>query len=232
MATVRLRKFDIGYTQVPNSMLCDPNLSSKAKGIYCYLFSKPDGWQFHTSTREKELQEGKDSFYAGINELVSAGYIEREQLNENGTFGGTIYRFVRKSEIDTVSGKPVCGKPVCGKPGRLVRLTSSKTDSNIPPIIPPKGEIVCSEDFEHFWDEYKPVKVDGRFVSKGSKILAQKKYESIIKKGSKPEDILNGLKAYLNFCRANRLLSCGVSVFLNQERWKNEYESASEEIMI
>lgn len=87
------RKYDIPYTQVVNSVLTDPELSLRAKGLYGYLFSKPDGWEFHINAIAKELKESIKIIRATIKELVEAGYIIREQVNENGKFGGMIYCF-------------------------------------------------------------------------------------------------------------------------------------------
>lgn len=82
------------------------------------------------------------------------------------------------------------------------------------------------ENFEIFWNAYTPVKAsDGFVVAKGSKKVAFEKYQRIIKSGVKPEDILTGLKAYIDFCQKNNRLTCGVPVFLNQERWKDEYSA-------
>lgn len=75
--------------------MTDPNLSLKAKGLYAYLFSKPDGWIFY---RDKILAENKDSkasFQSGINELINAGYVKRYQLKvKQGKFGGSVYEFI------------------------------------------------------------------------------------------------------------------------------------------
>lgn len=240
MGSVLLKKFNTGYTQVPNAMLCDPNLSAKAKGIYCYLFSKPDGWVFHTETILKELKEGKDSFYAAIDELISSGYIARTQQTAiDGKFGGTVYEFKQPKACDTleptVSGKPAYGFSRIRKT-RTHNNTDidSKTDiNNIPLITPPKGGVDVNSSFEEFWDAYLPVKVKGRFIVKGSRKLALQKYMQAIKNGARPEEIFDGLKRYLNHCLANQVLTCGATVFLNQERWKEDYGSSTpEEIII
>ena len=82
------------------------------------------------------------------------------------------------------------------------------------------------ENFDIFWESYTPVKAsDGYVVAKGSKKVSFEKYSKVIKLGVKPEDILKGLKSYIDFCQKNNRLTCGVPVFLNQERWKDEYNA-------
>ena len=81
--------------------------------------------------------------------------------------------------------------------------------------------------FFDFWQNYIPVKCDGRFVDKGSKKLSFEKFVRILKSGVKYEDIIAGLHAYLNHCRENKQLTCTVPVFLNQQRWTDDYNTAT-----
>lgn len=98
-----LRKYDTGFTQVSNQILTEPNLSLKAKGIYAYLFSKPDGWTFYLNTIKREVKEGYKAFHSGIKELIDAGYIKKTQKNDNGKFGGNIYTFVTPNELNRLA---------------------------------------------------------------------------------------------------------------------------------
>lgn len=79
------------------------------------------------------------------------------------------------------------------------------------------------EYFNIFWEEFKPVKCNGKFVDKGSKKTAYEKFVKLMKKGESYEDIIRGTREYINHCQANNQLTCGATVFLNQERWKNDY---------
>lgn len=81
------------------------------------------------------------------------------------------------------------------------------------------------DSFAKFWLAYMPVKCDGRFVNKGSKKEAYKRYIKAVRAGAKPEDILTGLKKYLEYCLRNNQLTCKVSVFLNQERWQDDFDT-------
>lgn len=117
-----IKKYQINFTQVANIVLEDNNLSIKAKGLYAYLFSKPDGWQFHTDVMQKELQETAGQIRTIIKELIKNGYIARKQFNKNGKFGGIIYEFLEVGVCkNTVCGKnrmrenPYAEKTVCGK---------------------------------------------------------------------------------------------------------------------
>ncbi len=83
------------------------------------------------------------------------------------------------------------------------------------------------EKFEAFWREYIPVECDGRVVGKGSKQEAEKKFLKILKEGEDYENIMRGLRNYLQFCRRNNQLTCGATVFLNQKRWADDYNTTT-----
>lgn len=89
-----IKKYKLSFTQVPNVVLKDRRLSLKAKGLYAYLFSKPDGWQFNSKSILKEIKEGRDAFYGAMAELIKCGYIHRHQQNAAGVFGHCVYKFV------------------------------------------------------------------------------------------------------------------------------------------
>lgn len=109
-----IKKFKLSFTQVPNVVLKDRRLSLKAKGLYAYLFSKPDGWQFSPKIIIKEIKEGRDAFYGAMKELIDCGYIQRHQPNA-GKFGSSVYKFVDPT-IKPCTEKPYTGNPCTEKP--------------------------------------------------------------------------------------------------------------------
>ena len=76
------RKEKLPFTQVANSVLEDKNLSFKAKGLYAYLYSKPDGWDFSAVRIEKETKEGVKSIWSTLRELEEAGYLVRTKQKD------------------------------------------------------------------------------------------------------------------------------------------------------
>jgi len=80
MAKKQIRKHETGYTQVTNILLNDKTISWKAKGIYAYIFSKPDAWDFSARRMALDVTDGRDGTLSGIKELEQAGYITREKL--------------------------------------------------------------------------------------------------------------------------------------------------------
>jgi ribosomal protein S17 len=87
-----------------------------------------------------------------------------------------------------------------------------------------------TEDFQKFWEDYTPVKVsDGKVVPKGSRKTALIAYERARKKHG-AEKIYEGAAKYLVNCYENNRLSCQAVVFLNQERFLDDYQQTNLEV--
>ena len=82
MKTYRKRKDSVikGFTQVPNNVLWDSNLSFQAKGLWAYINSKPPNWDFSANRMSNETKEGRKSVLKGLKELEEAGYLFRRKL--------------------------------------------------------------------------------------------------------------------------------------------------------
>ena len=73
----KLKKEQIPFTQVANKVANDERLSWKAKGLYLYISSKPDGWNFSSRRMQLDSVDGKRSTDSGLNELEECGYLVR-----------------------------------------------------------------------------------------------------------------------------------------------------------
>jgi hypothetical protein len=80
-------KDNIPFTQISNFVLSDKNLSFGAKGLYAYIYSKPDGWQFAVDRIEKETKDGRDSILSKIHELEESKLLRRIKQPD----GRTVY---------------------------------------------------------------------------------------------------------------------------------------------
>lgn len=77
---MKLVKENIPFTMVANEVLCNKNLSFKAKGLYTYLFSKPDTWDFSGDRIVLETVDRRKSIFSALKELEDAGYLCRNKL--------------------------------------------------------------------------------------------------------------------------------------------------------
>ena len=72
----KLKKGDkVPFTQIANSILEDASLSLKAKGLYAYLYCKPDDYDFALRRIALENADGKAGVSAAVDELIKAGYL-------------------------------------------------------------------------------------------------------------------------------------------------------------
>lgn len=110
------------YTQVSNIVLNDNTLSLKAKGLYAFMDSKPEGWNFTYRSISKQVKEGEDSVRTALNELKEYGYITyRKHTNGTGT-----YELYDNPSVEN----PSVENPKRAKPTRI-----SNTDLRVKQIV-------------------------------------------------------------------------------------------------
>ena len=82
------------FSIITNNIVNDERLSFGAKGVACYLLSKPIGWQFYLTDIQNHSNEGLYSVKNYIKELEDIGFLERIKIkNEKGQFVGLDYKF-------------------------------------------------------------------------------------------------------------------------------------------
>jgi hypothetical protein len=131
----RLRKPQSDFTIIPNALIRSELLSLKAKGLYCLLFSKPDGWVYVEEVLIKESLDGREAFRSGLKELTDAGWLSKVQVRDDrGNFSHTDWHL-------SDGGSPVAGKPVAGQ-SPTTNTDRTKTDEDTPSVSPkPKTKV-------------------------------------------------------------------------------------------
>ena len=82
-----IEKQVVPFTQIANEVLNNSDLTFKAKGIYAFMMSKPDNWNFTIRSMAKQVSDGEKAIKSGIKELKDPGYIEYEKhSNGHGTY--------------------------------------------------------------------------------------------------------------------------------------------------
>lgn len=84
----KLKKLEVPFTQVPNAVLHGSGLSLKAMGLYAYLQSKPDGWEFSSVRIARDVRDGERAVKTALIELEESGYLERRRQGD----GRMIYK--------------------------------------------------------------------------------------------------------------------------------------------
>lgn len=101
------KQYQKGFTTLDNTPLNDKSLTWKAKGLFVYLWSKPDDWDYRVTEVAKHSKDGIGSTSTGVTELEQAGYLKRKQKNENGVFGDSVW---------TLSERPIFKNPISDNP--------------------------------------------------------------------------------------------------------------------
>ena len=79
------------FTTVDNTVLNDTSLSWKAKGLFVYLWSQADEWEFYETEVVKHSTDGIRSMRAGLHELEEKGYLSRKRERVGNRLKGSIW---------------------------------------------------------------------------------------------------------------------------------------------
>lgn len=120
------------YATIPNELLNDSIISLKAKGMYAYIQSKSENWDFSAERISKQLKEGLPSVKSALQELEFNGYLVRRRFQNNKGFWEVEYILYENPVAgNLLSGKPTEENPIIGKPANISNKDfSNKEDNN------------------------------------------------------------------------------------------------------
>lgn len=106
------------FVQVENEFLESSTLSWRAKGIFCYLLSRPDGWKFNLADlKNRSPLEGLDAIKSGMRELEMAGYVAKHKVKSvsKGRWSGWEY-LIRETPFPPRVDYPMSVEPMSDDP--------------------------------------------------------------------------------------------------------------------
>lgn len=81
------RKREENWTVLPNDLLQDKDLSWEARGLLCYLLSKPKDWTVRKKDLENQSPVGQYAVKTILEELQEARYVRRKKTrNDKGRY--------------------------------------------------------------------------------------------------------------------------------------------------
>lgn len=132
------------YTNTDNTLVRDDSLHWGPRGLFNYMWSQADGWQFYVKELVKHSPGGETELRNYLNELEEHGYLKRTPRHDDkGKFGGMNWILSDTGGINRRAGNPddgetsqnhekVSGTPSCGETvERSNRRTVNRTLSNI-----------------------------------------------------------------------------------------------------
>ena len=191
--------FDDHFTQIPNSWLRDSRLTFKARGLLGLVMSHSTGWSLSVNSIAEQNQEGRDAIRSAIAELEEFGYLSREQVNESGRYGESVWM------THDPADKPTTENPTTENP--TTKNNKLKEEQSFKNSKRTTAQLL----FDEFWKEY-PRKLD--------KAKATRAFASALTRASL-EDILAGVIRYRN--DPNRLdeFTKYPASWLNADSWEN-----------
>ena len=79
------------YQVIPRELIFDNTLSDRARFVYCYMASKPNGGDFYMNPMAKEIGYSVETLRKYINELVENGWLVKGEQKNEGLFGAVTY---------------------------------------------------------------------------------------------------------------------------------------------
>ncbi|MBB1247442.1 hypothetical protein [Rhizobium sp. G21] len=139
-ATIRRGVRNARYSTIPNHVFEDGRLSMEARWLLGYLLSKPDNWIVRVRDIRNMGNCGRDKATSMVNELVAAGYAEKEQRRDGGKFGATVLVIYdeprtieeqqKQEDAESVASLPQTCLPSTAEPLTVSPLTANPTHSN------------------------------------------------------------------------------------------------------
>lgn len=140
-------RIDNNFGIAPNKLLNDEKISLKAKGLFVYIQSKPEGWSFSAERIALSQRDGLDSVKSAIKELEEHGYLIRQKRHTDLGKWEQTYNLCIPAMVDyPLEEKPLEEKPLVENHPNNSKQESSKKEEVIKSIV--------DERFEKFWKLY------------------------------------------------------------------------------
>lgn len=129
----RIKKIKIkGFTIIDNDVINDDRMHLKALGLFAYMWSKPDDWQFYVSEIASHFKDGESAVSSAMKELMTLGYLKRTQNRKDGRFSN--YDYVLRE------------LPKRGNQGSAPKGDFTKSEKSIPKKTKPENQGLLNTD--------------------------------------------------------------------------------------
>lgn len=146
MENSNLKKCKVPFGIVPNELLNNKAISMKAKGLFAFMQSKPEGWNFSVDKLAYQCKESKLSISEGLKELEIYGFLVREKQQSGKGFLVNYTLFFESNLTNPICRKPSIGKPTIGNP--IIGIPSIRKSVNNSNKDISKKELIKKEERE------------------------------------------------------------------------------------
>lgn len=237
------------YAAIPNEAMRDSSISIEARGMLALLMTYSDDWVFRRDHLQEVSGLGRDKFERVMGELRTAGYVELQQMREQGSgrlLGRTwVIRDHRSPENPGVGVTEALknrhpAEPTPGESAHIRRTTLQEEQNGRTPL-PPEGDLFGDSQSSAQEPQPKPMVEKAKIIEEKFKEFykvypkkvgpdaAQKNFAKAVKGGADPDEIIAGARRY-----ADWLASGGPRDFrpnpknpqgwLTEGRWKDDLQ--------
>lgn len=104
----KLSNLKRNYVKISNRFFADPNISPEAKGVYGYIVSLPNDWQFSVKNMSKKLGIGEKKLANILKELLAHNFIKKWYYNDSQGYRRLemcVYDYETRENIDNLPAK-------------------------------------------------------------------------------------------------------------------------------
>lgn len=104
----KLSNLKRNYVKISNRFFADPNISPEAKGVYGYIVSLPNDWQFSVKNMSKKLGIGEKKLTSILKELLAHNFIKKWYYNDSQGYRRLemcVYDYETRENIDNLPAK-------------------------------------------------------------------------------------------------------------------------------
>lgn len=215
------KKINGNFVTTSAQVAQDKRLSWKARGIFLYLASMSDGWNFYVDEIAKHSPQGKRSLQSGLKELEEYGYLKRVRTHKpNGDLSSLKWELhyepveLQKQNSSEAVLLQKRNEPLINnnnnKYQETININNNKRNIK-------ESQASLTDRFEKLWKQYP---------KKQGKKVAFEAYKRAIKKGVQDKDIELGIANYNKYIKITKkdyqYIKQG-STWFNQSCWDDEY---------
>lgn len=215
------KKINGNFVTTSAQVAQDKRLSWKARGIFLYLASMSDGWNFYVDEIAKHSPQGKRSLQSGLKELEEYGYLKRVRTHKpNGDLSSLKWELhyepveLQKQNSSEAVLLQKRNEPLINnnnnKYQETININNNKRNIK-------ESQTSLADRFEKLWKQYP---------KKQGKKVAFEAYKRAIKKGVQDKDIELGIANYNKYIKITKkdyqYIKQG-STWFNQNCWDDEY---------
>lgn len=195
--------------------LDDKRLTYRAKGVFMYLITRPDGWKFYREQVIKMSLDGRESVKTALRELRELGYLKLTPFHDGKRLVGYQWDVSEVPMPDWIAAgggktgrlenrspdpQPAAKQAACNDAGNTIQDNTIEDDTTTKEDVTPgtttSSGVTFTETFELSWTKY-PKRLGGN-----NKRAAFKAWNTRLKKGATTDEMYAGTERYAAFIRS------------------------------